>query len=174
MKRFIISLLLRLLIGIVAIIGSFIWLFTFPICIAGRCIVSWIIAPVVWLFFGKPAYIWLDENIGISRFVAEFGFACIFDEDFPIEYWFLNLIGKLKKYRYYHYDKEYLEEIENKKRREEQEKRNIKYREEYRKFIEQRREEILRRMYPYVDLWEIPYSHLQFLEDCGKLPKMPF
>lgn len=138
MKQSIKAFLLRVSIAIIGVTGAAINLFILPIGVIVRCIISWIVAPIVWIIFGNQAYNYL-ENIGISAFLDEFGAACIFDDDdFPIEYWHLNVVAKLKEYHYYHYDKDYLRRLEfekeEKERKEQYERDEIKYRE----FIEQK------------------------------------
>ena len=174
MKRFIKSLLLRLLIAIIEIVGSVISLFMCPIGVIGRCIISWVIAPIAWVIFGNQAYNYLTEKIGISAFIDEFGFACVFNDDFPIEYWHLNVIAKLKEYHYYNYDKEYLKRLDFEKKEQDRKEQYEKDKLHYRKFIEEKREEILMKMFPYADIREISSSYLETLELMGTLPRLPY
>ena len=174
MKQFIKSFLLRVLIVLIGIIGTAISLFTLPIGIIVRCIISWIVAPIVWVIFGNHAYDYLIENIGISAFIDKIGSAHIFDDGFPIECWYLNAIAKLKKYYYYHYDKDYLKHIEFEKKEKERKEQYEKDIINYRKFIEQKRKEILMKMFPYANIDDIDPGYLEILELNGTLPKLPF
>ena len=86
---------------------------------------------------------------------------------------FLHCFEYYVEYHYYHYDKDYLRRLElekeEKERKEQYERDEIKYRE----FIEQKRKEILMRMFPYDNINNIDPGYLEILEVIGTLPKLP-